>query len=156
MIRLLILLSFILVFIGCDRTDPEINEQSEILEGRWQLVSVEATASSEGQDTSWVYEGGFIDFSYSKKNELAPISYSLTEGDTMLVTTSPPYKGEVIFNSPTPENYEKGRVALLYNHKIESLNNSNLTVTGTLSLRTSEKKYRVYGRSKITFSKLNK
>lgn len=152
-IRLLIFVLMIFVFADCDRTDSDIKAQSSNLEGRWKLVSVEAIGNPNVQDTSWVYEDGFIEFSYSKKNDLAPISYSLTEGDTMLVTASLPKRGEIGFNYPTPEDYEEGRVALLYNHKIEIITLTQLTVTGTLSLKLSEKKYIHYGMSRIRFTK---
>lgn len=151
MLRFCLLSIMVFSFFGCDRTDPEIKTHSKSLEGRWKLVSVEAKGNPSDRDNSWVYEDGFIDFAYSEHNQLAPMSYSLAEGEIMRVITSLPYKGEILFNTPTPDDYKNGLIALLYNHKIAVLNNSNLTISGTLSLKNAEENYSHYGMSKINF-----
>lgn len=153
--RLPLLSLLIFAITGCDRSDPEVRKQAGVLQGRWQLVSIEANTIMKDSDTSWAYKEGYINFDFSNNKNLGPISYSLTEGDMISVTTSPPHNGEIMFNFPSPEDYSKGKVILLQLHKIVSMNQADLTITGLLELKTDGMKSRQYDSSVIKFTRIN-
>lgn len=148
--RILILLPIFFTLIGCDNNDPDI-KQARILEGRWNLNSIEAKSVTDGLDTTWLFSDGFIEFGFSNNKDLGPITYSLTDEDIMHHDISVPSEGSIVFNSPVTEDYENGNVALMYKHTILSLSESQLVISGPISIRRGEKDYQIYGESKIVF-----
>jgi hypothetical protein len=153
MYKIFYYLLFILLITSCDRSDPEVNAQSENLQGRWNLVSVVAQGHKTKPDTNWVYSNGFIEFKKKSNKELGPITYSIAEGDIMTITSSSTYPKIIIFNTPFPGDSAKAKVGLVYDHKIEVLTEKQLVLSGTLFIEDANNEKVYYAISKIEFTK---